>query len=234
MRTRTAASCDAAAAIYERELAKDPDNVQLLLKAADALNAAIRIKTQSNTITIDGTIDTPARKRVWAASGPRAYELAERALAMTPKVDARTLSIYADAFMFSCAHKSLVKQALTGVGSKYKALAERLQREFPECDSDVGSAILACFNYVAPWPVGTPKGALENARRAVKVGGPTLRNLYYVGVISYSQGDFAGAADHFQRALKAQPGSPSEADFADFLREQSSSALDKARAKLAQ
>ncbi|KAJ1462980.1 hypothetical protein M885DRAFT_504470 [Pelagophyceae sp. CCMP2097] len=231
MSGRTASSCDADAARLERELVGDPDNARLLFDAAEALNAAMRIKTQSNTITIDGTINTPERRRIWATDGPRAYALASRAMALTPKANGHDVAIYADAFMFSRSHESLVKQAFTGVGSKYKALAERLQRDFPEEDGDIGSAILACFNHVAPWPVGSLKAALVHAQRAVSVGGPTLRNLYYVGVILYSQGNFAGAAEHFQRALDADAGSPTEADFGDFLREQSQSALERARAK---
>ena len=50
---RTAASCDAVAKIYEDELKRTGyADADLLLKAADAVNTAMRIRTNSNTITI--------------------------------------------------------------------------------------------------------------------------------------------------------------------------------------
>ena len=148
------------------------------------------------------------------------------------KRQARALGIRFDAFMFSCSHKSLVKQALTGTGTAYKKMGEELQSKHPRHDGDVGSAVLACFYHVAPWPVGSPKKAIQNARKAVQRGGATLRNLYYVAVISYGQKDYATAAEFFKRAIKASPGSPSEADFADFMKSEAKRGLAKAQEQL--
>ena len=231
---RTAQSCDAAAKIYEAELERTGyADAELLLKAADAVNTAMRIRTNSNTITIDGTVETPANKAVWKKDGQRAYDLAAKGLkALDEKVDARALGIRFDAFMFSCSHKSLVKQALTGTGTAYKRMGEELQSKHPRYDGDVGSAVLACFYHVAPWPVGSPKKAIQNARKAVQRGGATLRNLYYVAVIFYGQKDYATAAEFFKRALKASPGSPSEADFADFMKSEAKRGLAKSQEML--
>ena len=192
----------------------------------------MRIRTNSNTITIDGTVETPANKAVWKKDGQRAYDLAAKGLKAASKVDARALGIRFDAFMFSCSHKSLVKQALTGTGTAYKKMGEELQSKHPRYDGDVGSAVLACFYHVAPWPVGSPKKAIQNARKAVQRGGATLRNLYYVAVISYGQKDYATAAEFFKRALKASPGSPSEADFADFMKSEAKRGLAKSQEML--
>ena len=85
---------------------------------------------------------------------------------------------------------------------------------------------------MAPWPVGSAPKAIANAKKAVARGGPTLRNLYYVGVISYGQGDFATAAEYFRKALDAKAGSPSEADFAAFMKAESKRALALAEGKL--
>ena len=182
---------------------------------------------------------------------------------------------------FSCSHKGLIKQALTGTGTKYKNMGLELQKRYPRHDGDVGSAVLACFFHVAPWPVGSPSKAIANAKKAarrpggvetmpvgfafavpskmttfvfqrckdhrtrassspspvgaaqVQRGGPTLRNLYYVAVISYGQGDYETAAAYFQRALDAKPGSPSEADFAPFMKSESKRSLALAQEKLA-
>ena len=127
MRRRSAASCASAAALYEAELTKAPDDAELQLKAADAINAELRIRTNANAILIGGTLDTPANKRLWAARAPRALALAESALARRGRSDVRALSVYADAFMFSCSSKGLVKQAVSGAGKQYKELAKALQ-----------------------------------------------------------------------------------------------------------
>lgn len=232
-RKRTPDSCDAAAALYEGQLASRPRDGALLLKAADAVNAAMRLRTDGNTITIDGTVDTPAKRAIWKKDGARALDLATRGLAeISGAPDARALGIYMDAFMFSCSSKSLIKQALTGSGTEYRKMAETLANKHPKYDGDVGSAVLACFYYVAPWPVGSAKGAIDNAKKAAKRGGPTLRNLYYVGVIAYAQSDFLTAQEYFTRALAAKPGSLSEADFAPFMLAESARVLALARKKV--
>lgn len=230
---RTAASCDAAAKLYEAELKRTGyADADVLLKAADALNTAMRIRTNSNTITIDGTVDTPANKAVWKKDGPRAFDLAAKGLKASSKVDARALGIRFDAYMFSCSYNGLVKQALTGSGTAYKKMGEEMAAKHPRYDGDVGSAVLACFYHVAPWPVGSPKKAIANARKAVSRGGPTARNLYYVAVISHGQKDYKTAVDYFKRALNAKPGSPSETDFAAFVRSESRRGLAKAEEAL--
>ena len=50
-----------------------------------------------------------------------------------------------------------------------------------------------------------------------------------IAVISYGQKDYATAAEFFKRAIKASPGSPSEADFADFMRSEAKRGLAKAQ-----
>ena len=49
------------------------------LDLADALNAVMRIKTNANTILIDGTLDTPANKKIWKELGGEALPLAKAA-----------------------------------------------------------------------------------------------------------------------------------------------------------
>ena len=193
-------------------------DAELLLKAADAVNTAMRIRTNSNTITIDGTVETPANKAVWKKDGQRAYDLAAKGLKASSKIDSRALGIRFDAFMFSLFAQVAGQAGPDGHGHGLQEDGRGAAVEHPRHDGDVGSAVLACFYHVAPWPVGSPKKAIQNARKAVQRGGATLRNLYYVAVISYGQKDYATAAEFFKRAIKASPGSPSEADFADFMK----------------
>ena len=51
----------------------------LKLKAADAINCAMRIETNGNIMVLEGTVDTPAAKKFWAKHGPRSLSLVRAA-----------------------------------------------------------------------------------------------------------------------------------------------------------
>ena len=51
----------------------------LQLKAADAINCAMRIETNGNIMVLEGTVDTPAAKKFWAKHGPRSLSLVRAA-----------------------------------------------------------------------------------------------------------------------------------------------------------
>tara|TARA_B110001452_G_scaffold236055_1_gene215155 strand:+ start:141 stop:1136 length:996 start_codon:yes stop_codon:yes gene_type:complete len=233
MKKRGVANADKAAGLLRSALKRDPDNAEIKLELADALNMVIRIKTNANSLVIEGTQDSPAFKKIWRELGGEALPLALDARKAFPK-SVKALSVHADAFLFSSSSKGIIKQALTGVGKKYVALAKELYAH-PEWDGAVGCAFLGGFYSVAPWPVGSRDKAVkflnEGARRA-----PTKRNLYYVGVISYQGGEFAKAAEYFKKALKApvskEPTS-TEVDIAEFLADRSKKGLQAAEEALA-
>jgi hypothetical protein len=72
MKTRTLDSVSKAADLYREALLMNPDDPELQLKTADAMNAVMRIKTNANTILIDGSLDTPENKAFWAKHGEEA------------------------------------------------------------------------------------------------------------------------------------------------------------------
>ena len=172
MRKRSVASCLAAADIFEEAaLAEEAAGstakagaahpVALLqLKAADALTCAMRIETKGNIMVLEGTIDTPAAKKFWAAHGPRAHSLA-KAASKDPvlKKGAWMANTEMDAFMYSSSSKGIVQQALTGAGNEFKRLAEHLSRAHGTWDSAVGRCYEAGFYNIAPWPLGDKKRA---------------------------------------------------------------------------
>lgn len=233
MKKRGVANADKAASLLRSALRRDPDNAEIKLELADALNMVIRIKTNANSLVIEGTQDSPAFKKIWRELGDEALPLALDARKAFP-TSVKALAVHADAFLFSSSSKGIVKQALTGVGKKYVALAKELYAH-PEWDGAVGCAFLGGFYAVAPWPIGSRDKAVkflnEGAHRA-----PTKRNLYYVGVISYQAGEFAKARDYFQKALKApvskEPTS-TEVDIAEFLADRSQRGLQAAEVALA-
>ena len=92
---------------------------------------------------------------------------------------------------------------------------------------------MGCYYHVAPWPVGSKTLAAQNVARAVAIA-PSLRNCYYVGVVSFAHGDFPRAAEYFERAISAECGSATEEDFSEFMRQQSVRGLKLAQERAAQ
>ena len=103
---------------------KDPDNAEIKLELADALNMVMRIKTNANSLVIEGVQETPAFKNIWRTLGGEAFPLASDARKAFPN-SVKALAVYADPLYFSSS-KGIVKQALTGVGKKYLAIAKEL------------------------------------------------------------------------------------------------------------
>jgi tetratricopeptide (TPR) repeat protein len=219
IKKRTLSNCEKAVGLLRGAHTRDPMNDDVKLELADALNAVMRIKTHANALVIEGTLDTPGNKKVWKALGDEALPLARDVYKSRPG-DVRALAVYADAFMFSCSAKGIVKQALSGTAKEYKRMANEL-RKHPKWDGNVGCVFLGGFYNVAPWPVGNKELAKKFLAEACN-SAPTRRNLYYVGVNAYQMQEYEKAKAHFGKALKAGCGSLTEADFGEWM-------LDEAR-----
>ena len=190
----------------------------------------MRIKTNANTILIDGTLDTPANKKIWKELGGEALPLAKAAYKESPN-DVRCLAVYADSYMFEASSKGIMKQALSGAGKEFKRFANEFRSKHPKWDGGVGCAFLGGLYQVAPWPVGDKKKAKQIFAEGVKVSA-SRRNLYYVAVNAYTLGEYENAVSYFEKALKAPCGSPTEEDFGDFMLTEAKSGAARARAAL--
>ena len=84
MKKRGLDNCKKAVQLYRSALTRDPDNIELKLELADALNAVMRIQTHANTLLIEGSLDTPANKKIWRELGEEAIALAKPAYAKAP------------------------------------------------------------------------------------------------------------------------------------------------------
>jgi len=230
MEKRGLPNCQKAVELLRTVLKREPDNLELKLELAEALNAVIRIKTNANSLVIEGTLDSPANKKVWRTLGEEALPLAKEVYMARPN-SVRALAAYADSFMFSCSAKGIIKQAVSGAGKEYKRVANEL-RKHPSWDSAVGWAFLGGFYNVAPWPVGNKQLAAKLLAEGANIA-PSRRNLYYVGVNAYQMGDYEKASTFFSRALKAPCGSVTEKDFAEFILERSRQGLHLSKEKLA-
>lgn len=221
---RSLRDVESAAAIYEEVLQQSPDDLDLQLKLADCLNTIMRIRTHSNTLIIDGLLDTAENKKVWSMYGEKALAFAEKVKEMRPK-DVKAVAVHADAYLFSTSTKGIISAAIAGAASRFKANAELIIRLDKKYDSGVGYALMGAFYCVAPWPVGSIAKAEEFMDKALSIGGRTRRNHYYVGVIAYKRQLWTKAEENFQAAITTKPGSVTEADFADFMVYESKRAL---------
>ena len=222
---RSRADCERAASLLEGLLAKGEDgDGRLSLACAKALNAIMRIRTNSNTLHITRLLDTPENKVVWRSLGPRALELATRAKKARPQ-DPEALVAYADAYFFANSVKGVLAAAVTGSGLEFKGNSKELIRRCPRADGGVGHCYLGAFFLMAPWPLCNPKRAEEHLSTAHRIV-PSRRNSYYMGVLHYRLGRPAEAERYFRQALSAKCASASEADFGGFMLRESKAALD--------
>ncbi len=231
LRRRGLENARAAIPLLRAAHARSPDDVVLRLELAEALSTVPRIITHANSIVLEGTLESPAFKRIWREYGDEALPHA-RAAYKARAGDVRALAAYAEAFMFSSSAKGIVQQALSGSAAEFKRFSNEL-RGFPSHDSSVGSCYLGCFYNVAPWPVGDRALAAEILQEGVDRA-PVRRNLYYAGVNAYQRGRYSEAVDYFRRATNAACGSETERDFGEWLLRESrrglSASLERAQA----
>ena len=238
MRRRSIDNCLAAADIYEEAAASTDGAVAssaLKLKAADAINCAMRIKGAGNIMVLEGTIDTPERKKFWGAHGPRAYALVRAARAENAALrnDAAAAACEMDAFMYSSSAKGILRQAVTGAGTTFKGLAEELVAKYNSWDSAVGHCYLGGFFNVAPWPLGDKKRALAEFESSFAKDSRARRNGYYACLMRYQFGDFAGAVKACETALSTgRCDGPTTPDYCPFLTEQTQRLLGLAKKQL--
>lgn len=82
-------------------------------------------RRHANTLLIEGELNSPTFKKIWAKEGPEAYSLANNVYAARPN-DVNALAVYADAFVFSNSAKGIVQQAFTGAGPHFVKISNEL------------------------------------------------------------------------------------------------------------
>lgn len=235
MRRRSISNCLAAADGYEAAASATADATAsslLKLKAADAINCAMRIKGNGNIMILEGTLDTPANKKFWGAHGPRAYALVREARAANPALqsDAAAAAAEMDAFMYSSSAKGILRQAVTGAGTTFKSLAQELVSKYGSHDGSVGHCYLGGFFNVAPWPLGDKKRALAEFESAFAKDSRSRRNGYYACLMRIQFGDFGSAVKACETALSyGRCDGPTTPDYCTFLTEETTRLLSMAK-----
>jgi hypothetical protein len=233
MRRRSVPNCLTAADVYEQasEAVSGNEAARLQLKAADALNCAMRIKGTGNIMLVDGTMDTPENKQFWGEHGARAYALVRSARSTDASLrsDSAAAAAEMDSFMYSSASKGILRQALTGAGSTFLSLANTLLNSHGSWDGGVAHCYLGGFYNVAPWPLGDKKRALREMEAAFSFEPRSRRNAYYACLMRYVHEDFGGADTACEAALYGRCEGPTTQDYCTGLTSQTERLLGMAR-----
>jgi len=79
MRKRGLANIKEAVDLLRKVHSRFPTDLDVKMELADALNGVMRIETNANSLMIQGTLDTPANKKLWSSLGEEALPLAKAA-----------------------------------------------------------------------------------------------------------------------------------------------------------
>lgn len=228
MKKRGLKNLKKAVEIYKAELAKKPGDVDLMLKTADALNGVIRVRTNGNSVLIDGTSDTAANKKIFGTLGKESLALAEKVIAKRPK-DVKAHAVYTDSYIYASSAYGIIKAAFTGAADKYQANAQRLSKLDKKWDGGLGYMLMGAFYTAAPWPLTDHDKAISFMKKALKVKSKSRRNQYYMGIALYRDGQYAESIPFFEAVPKSPCASLTERDFCGALKREAKRALKAAK-----
>jgi len=216
-----------AANIYRKALTLEPENPDLMLMTADALNHMMRVKTNGNIICINGkTQDNNENKAVWAKFAPEALKLSEKALKIRPKNKIALLT-YAESYLYQSSSFGILKAIFKGAADQYKKNANALIIKFPKADDALGEIYLGCFYVVAPWPMSSRKKARKHFENALKLAPKSIRSHYYVGLQAFIDNEYKTAKKEFDFVIDNPCTRNSEYDYCGFMKKEAEKGLVK-------
>lgn len=227
MSKRTLKGYEAALKAYDEALEKNPTDPKVKLKVVDALNAIMRVKTNGNLITLEGTADDAKNKKIWKELGTRSEKLAKEVVEAMPN-DMQANLLYAESYMYKSASFGIIKAIMQGSADQYQSNAKKLIKLDKKADGGVGYVYLGGFFMVAPWPLSDDEESAKNYDLALKMNDKSIRNRYYRGLRAVNDEDWKVAKEHLQYAVDKPCSLPSEKDFCKYMKKQAQRALDVA------
>ncbi len=214
--------------LYEALLKQKPDDFELLLRTATAMNDLMSVLTNQNLPYIkDGDMelaDTSTNKKVWRKWSETASGYAKKALEQRPK-DIRAAMAYASSYAYLSSSMGIVSAILDGASGTYKENASRLIDLDPRFDDGIGYFFFGAFYLVAPWPIGDADEARTYLEKTLKVSPSSVRNHYLMGVLEFEEENWDASARAFQWVLDHPCRSVAERQVCGFLKKRSKIAL---------
>ncbi|MEL6543970.1 MAG: hypothetical protein AAFQ82_05055 [Myxococcota bacterium] len=214
--------------IYEKLLKKRPEDFELLLGTATAMNNLMSVATHQNLPFIeDGDLelaDSSRNKKLWKKWGEPANAYAKKALDQRPK-DIRAAFAYANSYMYVSSSMGIVSAILDGAASTYEDNAKRLIALDPQFEDGVGYFFLAAFYLVAPWPMSDRDETRAYLKRALGVSKNSVRNHYLLGVLEFEEENWDASEREFQFVVARPCSGSAEKQVCGFLKKRAKLAL---------
>ncbi|MCU0821405.1 MAG: hypothetical protein MUC95_02890 [Spirochaetes bacterium] len=225
MKMHTLAGYKEAYVKYKKALALAPDNVDLMIKTAGVLNCIMRVKTNSNTINVDGsTQDNDTNKAIWKKYGEEAVKYASTAAEKRPN-DVNAAVVYMEAYMYYMSSFGIFQAIFEGAAGKYKSLASTLITKFPAAEDAMGYVYMGVFYLIAPWPMSDSEEAGKYFRKAVELSPTSVANHYYVAVQAIKDEDYKLAEKELNFVLENPCNNGQEYDYCGYLKSEAKRGL---------
>lgn len=218
-------------------LDKDPHEVSLKLRAAEAAVSFMRITGHANSLACQlnrnkpevQKQDTEANMAVWAEWAPIAQKLlgeVEETLGETFYNDASIYVLSVEANMYATSSRGIVTAVLSGKAVSFLASISKLEKLHPAHDNAIYCVYWGAYYLAAPWPASSASKARSYFERMVKAYPASRRNQYWAGVGAFMEQDFTAAQKYMERALEEQCASPSELDVCEWITAEAKRTLD--------
>lgn len=231
MQKRGLVAYEKAAAIYKEALSRDPENIDLMIKRSQALNAIMRVKTNGNALKIDGSgQDTEEHKKIWAQYAPESVKLAETAYKKRPD-DQGALCAYASSYMFHSSSFGILKAIFAGAAGQYKENANNMINKFPKVEEAEGYIFLAAFDIFAPWPMNDINEAKKLVKKALEICPYSPKVHHYAAILAIKDKDYETARKELSFVLNNECAPGPEYDYCGFLKEQAKKGLEMIEGK---
>ncbi len=212
---------------FRKALLKEPENYDLMIRVADALNHIMRAKTNGNIILLSGkTQDNERNKTIWSKYATEALKLSEKAVKANPD-DRKALLTYAESYLYLSSSFGILKAIFKGAAEQYKRNANALITKYPKADDALGDIYMGAFYAVAPWPMSSRKKARKHFENALKLAPESIRSHYYVGLQAFIDNEYKTAKKEFDFVIDNPCTRNSEYDYCSFMKKEAEKGLVK-------
>lgn len=212
---------------FRKALLKEPENYDLMIRVADALNHIMRAKTNGNIILLSGkTQDNERNKTIWSKYATEALKLSEKAVKANPD-DRKALLTYAESYLYLSSSFGILKAIFKGAAEQYKRNANALITKYPKADDALGDIYMGAFYAVAPWPLSSRKKARKHFENALKLAPESIRSHYYVGLQAFIDNEYKTAKKEFDFVIDNPCTRNSEYDYCSFMKKEAEKGLVK-------
>ncbi|MCU0821274.1 MAG: hypothetical protein MUC95_02225 [Spirochaetes bacterium] len=225
MTKRNLESYEKALAKYRVAISQEPDNLDYMLKTADALIYMMRVMTNGNTVKIDGTTqDDEKNKGIWAKYGPEAVKLAEMVYKKRP-ADPAVLNAYTESYMYYSSSFGIIQAIFKGAAGQYKENAYALIKCCPKLDDAIGDIYMGAFFIAAPWPLSDLDEAKKHIKKVEELCPESVRGHYYSAIILIKEKNYESAKKELNYVLSNECTAGPEHDYCGWLKDQAKKGL---------